>query len=70
MTLSREDAAAYAQIVAQVPDPEVRRDRAVLLLLATAVLVVLAAVTTLAGWGWPPLVGFCGTFVPGIGSPE
>ena len=65
--LSRgSERAIFEAIVSQLPDPELTRLRRLLLALGAALFVVVTAALFVAGLGWPGVVAFSSTFVPGI----
>ena len=68
MSLSPREAEAFARIVKRVGDPELRRDRVRLWLVAATTVTVFSVVMMLIGWGWLPVAAFCLTFVPGVAA--
>lgn len=66
--LSRQsDRELFEAIVADLRDPELVQLRTMFLLLGVAVyLAAVVALTFAGGFGWPGVLGFSATFVPGM----
>lgn len=61
------DQEAFEAIVARLHDPEMLHIRRVFLVLGITVYLAAAlALTTAGGFGWPGVIGFTATFVPGL----
>lgn len=61
------DREVFEAIVARLHDPEMLHVRRVFLFLGiTVYLAATLALTTAGGFGWPGVVGFTATFVPGV----